>query len=251
MALTFHQFSYLSDNYGVLIHSDATGQTACIDAGQAQAVFDALDQTGWTLTELWITHHHWDHVEGLEEVKARTGCRVRGPAGVQGVDDVLNDGQRFDFAGSPVEVLNTPGHTLDMLNYHLPQDNAVFTGDTLFVMGCGRMFEGTPEGFWTSLTRLRDLPDDTAVYCAHEYTLGNGKFALSVDPDNTALQDRMRRIEALRAAGLPTVPTTIAEERATNPFLRAEDHDLRAQLGMADAPDAAVFAELRRRKDSF
>lgn len=251
MALHLHQFSYLSDNYGVLIHSDVTGETACVDAGQAQAVFDALAQTGWTLSELWITHHHWDHVEGLAAVKAETGCHVRGPDDVDGVDSIHGDGADFIFAGSPVRVLNTPGHTLDMLNYYLPDQAAVFTGDTLFVMGCGRMFEGAPDGFWNSLRRLRDLPGDTAVYCAHEYTLGNGKFAQTVDQDNSALAKKMGHVQARRAAGLPTVPSTIAEERATNPFLRADDPAIAAALGMAGADPAEVFAELRRRKDAF
>lgn len=251
MALIFHQFSYLSDNYGVLIHSDETGETACIDAGQAQAVLEALARTGWTLTELWITHHHWDHVEGLDAVKVQTGCKVRGPDGVAGVDIPLKDGDSFTFAGSQVQVMNTPGHTLDMLNYYLPDDAAVFTGDTLFVMGCGRMFEGKADGFWTSLSRLRDLPGETAMYCAHEYTLGNGKFALSVDPDNAELSGKVARVEALRRDGLPTVPSTMAEECATNPFLRPDDPAIRAELDMADATDAEVFAELRRRKDNF
>lgn len=254
MALEIFQFPYGSDNYGVLVHDAQSGATACVDAGDAGAVFAALEQTGWNLSQLWITHHHGDHIAGLEAVKARTGAQVIGPGygkagAIPGLDVRVKEGDRFDFAGHPVAVLHTPGHTLDMVNFHLGNDGILFSGDTLFVAGCGRLFEGDAEMMWESLGKLMALPPETVVYCSHEYTAANMRFALSVDGDNTALREKAARVERLRAEGKPTVPTTIAEELATNPFLRAADPGLRRGLGMEKATDAEVFAEVRRRKD--
>ena len=176
---------------------------------------------------------------------------VFGPAGIGGIDTVLDGGSSFAFAGREVEVISTPGHTLAMLNYYLPAEKLVFTGDTLFAMGCGRLFEGDAPMMWDSLCKLMALADDTVVYCGHEYTAANARFALSVDPANTALQRRAAAVDELRSIGQPTVPTMIALEKATNPFLRAGDAGLRAHLGMEGASDAEVFAEVRRRKDNF
>lgn len=251
MALKFHQFAYNSDNYGVLIHDPATAQTACVDAGDAGAVFDALRDTGCSLSELWITHHHWDHTDGLAELKTQTGCRVIGPEGIKGVDQVVRGGDSFAFAGHTVELIHTPGHTLDMLNFYIPEVRAVFTGDTLFVMGCGRLFEGGGPMMWASLQKLMALPPDTVVYCAHEYTLASAAFALSIDPDNAALQAQVARVKALRDKDAPTVPTDMATELATNPFLRPSDKSIRENLGLQNATDAEVFTEIRARKDSF
>ena len=251
MAMEIHQFSYNQDNYGVLLHDSDSGATALVDAGEAGAAFAALADTGWSLTQVWITHHHGDHTAGLSDIAAKTGAATYGPAGVSGITHVLANGDSLAFAGRQVDVLATPGHTLDMLNFHLASERLAFTGDTLFAMGCGRLFEGDAEMMWASLTRLMALADDTIIYCSHEYTAANAAFALSVDPDNQALQRRAEAVAELRAADQPTVPTIMAMEKETNPFLRATDPAIRARLEMASAPDVAVFAEIRRRKDNF
>ena len=250
MRLAIHQFGYNDDNYGVLLHDSECGETAIVDAGDATAAKAALAKSGWSLTQIWITHHHGDHTAGLAEL-AVDGVEVFGPCGVDNVDTILADGDSFDFAGRAVEVIATPGHTLDMLNFYLPFEKLAFTGDTLFAMGCGRLFEGNAPMMWKSLEKLMALPDDTVVYCAHEYTAANAQFALSVDPGNEALQRRAAAVDDLQSAGQPTVPTMIALEKATNPFLRVGDPAIRAHLGMEAASDAAVFGEIRARKDSF
>ena len=251
MTLDLHQFGYDQDNYGVLLHDSESGETAMVDAGDAAAARAALATAGWQLTQIWITHHHGDHTAGLQDIAAETGAVIYGPAGVSGVTNTLSGGDSFVFAGRRVEVLATPGHTLDMLNYHLASESLAFTGDTLFAMGCGRLFEGDAEMMWESLTKLMALDDETILYCSHEYTAANAAFALSVDPDNQALQRRAEAVAELRAAGQPTVPTIMALEKETNPFLRADDAAIRTVLGMESATDSAVFAEIRRRKDSF
>jgi len=250
MRLAIHQFGYNSDNYGVLLHDAERGETALVDAGDAGAAEAALAEAGWPLTQIWITHHHDDHVAGLAAL-AGDGVEVFGPRGVAHVDTIRADGDSFAFAGREVEVIATPGHTLDMLNFHLPAEKLVFTGDTLFAMGCGRLFEGDAPMMWNSLEKLMALPDDTVVYCAHEYTAANARFALSIDAGNEALRRRAAAVDELLAAGQPTVPTMIALEKATNPFLRAADPAIRAHLGMESESDAAVFGEIRARKDSF
>ena len=251
MALEIYQFGYNQDNYGVLLHDSESGATALVDAGDAGAARGALAATGWTLTQIWITHHHGDHTAGLSDIAAETGAVTYGPPGVPGIDNALAEGDSFVFAGRQVDVLATPGHTLDMLNFHLASEKLAFTGDTLFAMGCGRLFEGDAEMMWASLTKLLALADDTIIYCSHEYTAANAAFALSVDPDNQALQRRAEAVAELRAAGHPTVPTIMALEKETNPFLRPGDPAIRARLGMDAAADSAVFAEIRRRKDNF
>ena len=250
-AIRIHQFPCLSDNYGVLLHSAATGETVSIDAPDASAVLAALAETGWTLTHILVTHHHADHVQGMAELKSRTGCKTIGPANpaIAGLDQTVADGDRIELAGEEISVIATPGHTLDMLNYHFPQSGLLFAGDTLFAMGCGRVFEGTAEMMWQSLEKLMQLPADTKVYCGHEYTLANAKFAIGIDGSNANLQARLEEVEAARARNEPTIPTTIGLELETNPFLRAGDPTIRAGLGMQDASDAAVFAEIRERKN--
>ena len=251
MALEIYQYPYgPGANYGVLLHDPGSGQTASVDAGDSDALMAALTKTGWSLTELWITHHHADHIDGLDEVKSATGCKVLGPDTVPACDIVLKEGDTHDFAGHEVRVLHTPGHTLDMLNFYLPGEGVVFSGDTLFVMGCGRVFEGDFPMMHESLQKLAALPPETVVYCSHEYTEANAAFALTVDPANPALLARVEEIKALRAEGKPTVPTTIARELETNPFLRGHTDGVRTAVGMADASDADVFAEVRRRKDA-
>jgi hydroxyacylglutathione hydrolase len=254
--LDIHQFVYGGDNYGVLIHDEARAETALIDAGDSEAALAALAETGWNLTQIWITHHHWDHIDGLADIVSKTGATVYGPDGLKGVDQGKGDGDSFALGASEVRVIATPGHTLDMLNFHLPVEKLLFTGDTLFAMGCGRLFEGDAAMMWNSLTKLMALGDDTVIYCGHEYTAANAKFALSIDPENKALQSRADAVRELREAGQPTVPTMMALEKATNPFLRPHDPDIQMHLGMlANRTDndheAAVFAEIRRRKDNF
>jgi len=248
-------YTYGSDNYGVLLHCAETSLTACIDCGDAAATKQALADAGWSLNEIWLTHHHADHVAGVEALKASTTARVIGPnraeTPIQGVDDIVHGGDSFDFAGRTVNVLHTPGHTLDMLNFYLPSEALLFSGDTLFTLGCGRLFEGDANMMWQSLSKLMALPKDTVVYGSHEYSLANAAFALSVDTDNAALLQRAEEIKQLRDAGTATVPTTLEKELATNPFLRAGNAELREALGMEQASDAEVFAEVRRRKDNF
>ena len=253
--LQLFQFPYLSDNYGFLLNDEETGETAAIDCGDAESYLQALDSTSWKLTEIWITHHHWDHTQGLEEVKAKTGCKVCGPEekakAIAGLDEKFWDGDKFTFAGREVQVISTPGHTTDMINFYLPSEGKLFSGDTLFTLGCGRLFEGTPQMMWEGLQKLMALPVETLVYGSHEYTLANAKFALSVDKENEMLHARSVEFIEMREKGEATVPTTLELELATNPFLRAGDGSIRKALNLQDASDAAVFAEIRKRKDNF
>lgn len=248
-------FGCRSDNFGVLLHDPQTGTTASIDAPEEKPILDALARRGWTLTHILTTHHHTDHVEANQSLKARFGVEIIGPARerdrIPGIDRAVDDGDRFDLAGHAIEVIWTPGHTAGHVCYHLPDDGLLFAADTLFALGCGRLFEGTPAQMWQSLSKLAALPEETTVYFGHEYTLSNARFALTVDPDNAALQARAGEIERMRAAGRFTAPTTIGLEKQTNPFLRAADPGIRKVLGMADATDAEVFAEIRARKDRF
>lgn len=249
------QFPYGSDNYGVLLHDSDSGETACVDAGDADAALQALEENGWSLTHLLITHHHGDHTAGLEAIKAKTDCQVIGPEQlsqpISGLDTTVSDGSEFTFANRVVKVLHTPGHTTDMMNYFFADDKLVFTGDTLFSMGCGRLFEGDAPMMLESLSKLAALPDDTLVFCAHEYTATNARFALDVDPENTALQQRAKEVTQLRSENRATVPSLLKLEKQTNPFLRTDDAGIRATLSMADADDVAVFAELRERRNQY
>ncbi|MCR6502639.1 hydroxyacylglutathione hydrolase [Shinella sp. CPCC 101442] len=248
-------FACRSDNFGVLLHDPVSGATASIDAPEEQAILDALARRGWTLSHILTTHHHNDHVEANLALKARFGVEIIGPAReaprIPGIDRTVDGGDTFDFAGRRVEVILTPGHTLGHICFYLPEEKLLFAADTLFALGCGRLFEGTSAQMWDALSRLAVLPDETTVYFGHEYTLSNGRFALTVDPENTLLASRVAGIEKLRAAGAFTAPTTIGLEKATNPFLRAADPAVRRHLGMETASDADVFAEIRARKDRF
>lgn len=251
--LEIELFSCRSDNFGVLLHDPETGATASIDAPEEKPILDALSRRGWTLSHIFTTHHHGDHVEANLALKQRFGATIIGPARetVPGIDRKVDGGDAFDFAGRRVEVIATPGHTLGHICFHLPEEKLLFAADTLFALGCGRLFEGTPADMWASLSKLAALPDDTTVYFGHEYTLSNVRFAKTVDPENAALAKRIAEIEALRAKGGFTAPTTIGLEKATNPFLRAADPAIRRHLGMERASDAEVFAEIRKRKDRF
>lgn len=253
--LEIELFRARSDNFGVLVHDPETGRTASIDAPEEQPILDALARRGWTLTDIFTTHHHQDHVEANLALKQRYGATITGPVNeadrIPGIDRRVGDGDRFDFAGHPVGVIETPGHTAGHVCFHLPEDRLLFAADTLFALGCGRLFERPARDMWTSLTKLLALPDNTEVYFGHEYTLSNAKFAVTVDPDSTALAERVREIEATLAAGRHTAPTTIGLERRTSPFLRPDDPGIRRHLGMEDAENWEVFAEIRARKDRF
>ncbi|MBW3096530.1 hydroxyacylglutathione hydrolase [Pseudohoeflea coraliihabitans] len=253
--LIIEQFACRQDNYGVLVHDPMTGDTAAIDAPDGTAVLRMVETTGWDLTDLWITHHHPDHVEGIPLIRQKLDPKVVGPepeAGrIAGLDETYGEGDSFTFSGRQVEIFHTPGHTLGHICYHIPSEKLLFAGDTLFALGCGRLFEGTPADMWSSLQKLMALPDDTTIYCGHEYTLANARFAISVDPENPALTDRYERIVEMRENDVPTLPTALGYEKRTNPFLRVDDPKIRAGLAMQDATDLEVFTELRRRKDSF
>jgi hydroxyacylglutathione hydrolase len=253
--LEIEQIPVLSDNYVYLVHEPQAGVTAVVDPAVAAPVLERLRQRGRTLDWILSTHHHADHTAGNLELKQATGCRIAGArkdaARIPGIDLGLVEGDRFELGQARAEVFETPGHTLGHISYWFAEAKALFCADTLFSLGCGRVFEGNFEQMWRSLSKLAALPDDATVYCAHEYTQSNARFALSVDPDNPALKARAAEVERQRAAGRPTVPTMLGEERKANPFLRPHDPAIRQRLGLADASDAEVFAELRRRKDRF
>ena len=244
-----------SDNYVYLLHDADSGATAVVDPGEAAPVLAALEARGWKPTHILNTHHHGDHIEGNEAVRAKYGCTLVGPksetARISGMDVTLAEGDVFEFAGHKAEIFETPGHTLGHIAFFFPDSDILLSGDTLFVLGCGRVFEGTMEQMWDSLKKLRALPASTRIYCGHEYTQSNARFALSVDGGNARLKAQAEAIDKARAAGKPTVPSTLGDELETNPFLRADDPALAAAIGMAGADPVAVFAEVRRRKDTF
>ncbi|WP_187428361.1 hydroxyacylglutathione hydrolase [Roseobacter fucihabitans] len=245
----------LSDNYAFLVHDTASGQTALVDIPEAAPILEALSTRGWVLSEVWITHHHDDHVQGLVKVLEAHPARVTGAAAdahrLPPLDRSLSDGESFDFAGHSVQVMDVSGHTKGHIAYYMADASAAFTGDSLMALGCGRLFEGSADQMWQSLSKLAALPGDTIICSGHEYTASNAKFALTIDPHNPDLISRNEKIVSARAAGSPTVPSLLTLEAATNPFLRAANADIRAGLDMPDATDAQVFAEIRARKDAF
>ncbi len=253
--LEIEQIPVLSGNYVYVLHEPGANVTGVVDPAVAQPVLDRLAAKGWTLDWILSTHHHADHTGGNLELKQATGCQVAGPkadaARIPGIDRQLTEGDRFELGAAEALIFETPGHTSGHISYWFAAAKALFCADTLFSLGCGRLFEGTPAQMWQSLGKFASLPDDALVYCAHEYTQSNARFALSVDPDNPALQARTAEIDRQRAAGRPTVPTTLGAERAANPFLRPNDPAIRRQLRMENASDVEVFAEIRRRKDRF
>lgn len=252
--LQIHQFPCLADNYGFLVHDPESGATATIDTPDAAAILRQAAAQGWTITDIWNTHWHPDHAGGNAEIVAKTNARVSGPAEVSRIgsspDHVLTEGDHVALGRHVARVIDVGGHTLGHIAFSFDDARIAFVGDALFALGCGRLFEGTPEQMWTSLQKLAALPEDTTLYCAHEYTESNARFAIAIDPDNAALQARVGEVKHLRAAGQPTVPMMLAQEKATNPFLRAPH--LKAAIGLnAAAPDWEAFAEIRRRKDTF
>ena len=245
----------LSDNYVYLLHQPSSGATGVVDPAVAEPVLERLEEKGWDLDWIISTHHHADHTAGNLEVKERTGCRIVGPAAdrdrIPGIDVAVGDGDRFRLGDAEAVIYDTPGHTRGHISYWFEGAKALFCADTLFSLGCGRLFEGSPEQMWASLQKFAPLPDDALVYCGHEYTLSNARFALTVDPDNEALRKRAAEVERLRQGGERTIPSTLGEERTANPFLRPDDPAIRRLLGMENASDAEVFGEIRRRKDEF
>ncbi len=250
--LEIHQFPCLSDNYGYLLHDPASGETACIDTPDADAYLREAASKGWQITQIWNTHWHPDHAGGNNAIKAATGCTVIAPAEVARItepDQVVAHGDTVTLGAFTAQVIDVSGHTNGHVAFHLPEAGVAFVGDAVFALGCGRMFEGQPDQFWASLERIKALPPETLLYCAHEYTQSNARFALHVDPENAELQDYVAQIDKARSEGRPTVPTTLSRELATNPFLRADNVALQARWGGGGA--VSTFAALRAAKDNF
>jgi hydroxyacylglutathione hydrolase len=245
----------LSDNYSFLIHDDETGETAVIDVPEAAPIKAALEERGWVLSHVFLTHHHWDHIDGLPDLAADHPAAVFGAAvdahRLPPLDQELADGDTFQFGGETVHVMDVSGHTLGHIAFHMPASKLLFTADSLMALGCGRLFEGTPDQMHASLSKLAALDPQTTVCSGHEYTASNGKFARTVDPDNARLISRVQAVADARAAGQPTVPSTLAEELDTNPFLRGHTEGVQKAVDMLGAEPALVFAEVRKRKDNF
>jgi hydroxyacylglutathione hydrolase len=253
MAAQTRLFLCLTDNYGVLLHDPESGATAAIDAPEAAPVEAALKASGWRLTEILVTHHHADHTGGIAELQQRHRGRVVAPhaeaARIPLVDATVREDDEVRVGSLKGRVLETPGHTAGHISYFFPADKLAFVGDTLFSIGCGRVIEGTPEMMWQSLLKLRGLPDDARIYCGHEYTKANVRFAKTIEPANAALNAREREVDKLLAAGEPTVPSTMGAEKAANPFLRADVPEVAKSVGLAGSPAWKVFAEIRERKN--
>lgn len=257
MALEILTIPCLSDNYAFLIHNTGTGETALVDVPEAAPILSVLNARGWQLTDVLLTHHHWDHIDGLPDLRAGLpdSPRIWGAAAdahrLPPLDRALNDGDQVQICGETVQIMDVSGHTLGHIAFHFPQTEALFSADSLMVMGCGRLFEGTPAQMWESLKKMDALPAKTRLFSGHEYTASNLAFALSLEPANPQLILLSERVAALREAGKPTIPSDLAQERKTNPFLRAKEADLKVAIGMPNAPDVDVFTEIRARKDKF
>lgn len=253
--LQIHQIPVLQDNYVYLLHEAESGATGVVDPAVAKPVLAEAERLGWRITHILNTHHHGDHVGGNKEIVAATGCTVIGArvdrARIPCIGIEVEEGDRVRLGEAEAEVFFIPGHTSGHIAFWFAEDRALFCGDTIFALGCGRLVEGTPRDMWPSLEKLRRLPDDARVFCAHEYTAANFAFARTVETGNTALMARGERVLAARAKGERTVPSLLGEEKATNPFLRADLPSLAAAVGMAGRDPVSVFAEVRSRKDNF
>jgi hydroxyacylglutathione hydrolase len=245
----------LSDNYAYLLRDHASGEVAVIDVPEAGPIASELAARGWTLSQVWITHHHWDHLDGLADLLADHPAQVVGAAAdanrLPKLDVAVTEGDTIHLGALTAVIFDVSGHTMNHIAFYVPQASAAFTADSLMALGCGRLFEGTPDQMWDSMQKLMALPVDTTICSGHEYTASNAKFALTVDPDNAALISRVTDITTARAKGQATVPSLLSTELETNPFLRAADPGIRATLGMPNATDAEVFTEIRTRKDTF
>ena len=255
MSLELVTVPCLADNYAFLLHDDETRQTLLVDAPESWPIVAALEARGWELTHVLLTHHHYDHVDGLEDLREVFSPEVTGAAAdahrLPRLDRAVSDGESFDWSGHLVGVFDVSGHTEGHLAYYIPDARAVFTGDSLMALGCGRLFEGSAAQMWKSLSQFTALPGDTLVCSGHEYTEANAAFAVTIEPDNADLAARIAEIRAARARGEATVPSLLSLEMATNPFLRADLPQVKAGLGMEGASDAEVFGEIRARKDNF
>ena len=244
-----------SDNYAYLIRDEGTGQVALVDAPAVNPVVQALEDRGWGLDQIWITHHHGDHTEGVPDLVAKYGSKVVGHtkdrARLPALDVEVSEGESVYLGDSAARVIDVSGHTIGHIAFIMDADKAAFTADSLMALGCGRVFEGTHAMMWDSLSKFLNLSDDTMIYSGHNYGQANGRFALSIEPDNQALLDRIERIKAADSAGDFIVPVSMEEEKATNPFLRAVIPSIKTSIGLPGADDASTFAEIRRRKDSF
>ncbi|WP_457649213.1 hydroxyacylglutathione hydrolase [Profundibacter sp.] len=255
MSLQIATIPCREDNYAFLLHDKDSGETALVDAPEAAPAIEVLESRGWTLTHILITHHHYDHIDGVEELRAKYGAKVVGAkadaARLPALDIEVSEGDTIKIGENEGKVLDVSGHCDNHLAFHFPRNFAVFTGDSLMALGCGRLFEGTPEQMWESLSKIAALPKMTIVYSGHEYTAANATFAYTIEPGNAALKDRILQIIEARAQKMPTVPSLLTDELATNPFLRPHSPEIRQRLGMESATDTEVFAEIRRRKDNF
>lgn len=253
--MEIHQFECLSDNYGYLLHDSESGVTACVDTPDLDAIERALAHKGWSLTHIFNTHHHPDHVGANLALKARYGCQIIGPLReaerIPGLDIEVSEGDVVSVGGARATVHDMPGHTLGHIVYHFQQLKVAFVGDVIFPMGCGRLFEGTSSQAWRSLQSIAGWPKETWLYCAHEYTQANGRFALSVEPGNQALQQRCSAVAEARIRGEFTVPSQVGLELETNPFLRGHSAEIKSRLSLQDADSKSIFAALRQRKDRF
>lgn len=245
----------LNDNYIYLLHDADSGETAVVDPATPQPVIDALERRQWPLHYIFNTHHHSDHVGANLALKQHYGCSIVGAAEdsarIPGIDRRVREGDTTALGRHRFDIIETPGHTVGHIVFHCPDSRALFCGDTLFSMGCGRLFEGSAEQMWHSLQKLKALPHDTNIYCAHEYTAANARFAASIDPDNIDLKKRSEQVDALRRQNRPTLPVTLAVELATNPFLRERDVNIRRHIGAETASAVEAFAMIRRLKDTF
>jgi len=253
MALTLVTIPCLDDNYAFLIHNEATGETALVDVPDAAPIQAELDSRGWQLSDVILTHHHWDHIDGLPDLN--TNARVIGAKAdahrLPPLDHAVSEGETFTLCGEDAQVFDVSGHTNNHIALYLPASGMAFTADSLMAMGCGRLFEGTPAQMWDSLQKLRALPPETIICSGHEYTLNNARFAATLEAENTRLNSRIDELETARLAGRATVPSLLSDEIATNPFLRADDPVMKNALNMSEHSDLAVFAEIRSRKDHF
>ncbi|SME99741.1 hydroxyacylglutathione hydrolase [Pseudobacteriovorax antillogorgiicola] len=255
MSLDVYQLPVLEDNYIYILRDSETGCCAVVDPAEAEPVESFLDNQGWGLDAIWVTHHHWDHTGGIKALVDRFDADVWGSKEdhkrIPNIKHKLSEGDRLTLGAVEAEVIEVSGHTVGHIAFWVESEKALFSGDTLFSLGCGRLFEGSPHQMWASLKKIRDLPDQTRVYCTHEYTAANAKFALSLEPDSAALKGYAQEVHQLRASNRPSIPCILGREKQLNPFLRADDSNLASSLGLRVTSETDVFAAIRKKKDEF